>query len=179
MNLILLNFIGPQEIAIIVTIIIFIVLVGLFILALIKYIRRPVNRSSSISKELENQFSKFQNKSFEPEDIREYYPVKEGNKITLIRFDEIVDFSASNNYVFVTDTSGKDYLADSNLTDLETKLPEDFIRVHKSSIINSKLIQNVKKLGNGRFDLIMKCKKERIISTSKNYNERIKTIIEF
>jgi DNA-binding LytR/AlgR family response regulator len=176
---VLLSFIGPQEIVIMVTIIIFIVLVGLFIFALIKYIRRPANRYRSISKELENQFSKFQNKLFEPEDIRDYYPVKEGNKITLIRFDEIVDFSASNNYIFLTDTSGKDYLVESNLADLESKLPKDFIRVHKSTIINSKLITEVKKLGNGRFDLVMKCDKERIVSCSKNYNERIKSIIDF
>ena len=179
MNAILLSFIGPQEIVIILTLIIFIVLIGLFILALIKYIRRPANRSRSISKELENQFSKFQNKSFEPEDIRDYYPVKEGNKITLIRFDEIVDFSASNNYIFLTDTSGKDYLVESNLADLESKLPKDFIRVHKSTIINSKQIAEVKKLGNGRFDLVMKCDKKRVISCSKNYNERIKSIIDF
>ena len=116
---------------------------------------------------------------FKPEDIQDYYPVKEGNKITLIRFDEIVDFSANNNYVFLTDTNGKDYLVDSNLTDLETKLPKDFIRVHKSAIINKKLIHNIKKLPNGRYDLIMKCDKERVISGSKSYNEKIKSIIDF
>jgi len=79
----------------------------------------------------------------------------------------------------LTDVIGKDYVVDSNLSDLEQKLPEDFIRVHKSTIINSKLIQEVKKLTNGRYDLVMKCEKERIISCSKSYNEKIKTIIDF
>jgi DNA-binding LytR/AlgR family response regulator len=97
----------------------------------------------------------------------------------LIRFDEIVDFSADNNYVFLTDVNGKDYVVESNLTELESKLPKDFMRVHKSTIINSKLIGEIKKLANGRYDLIMKCGKTRVISCSKNYNENIKSLIDF
>ncbi len=111
--------------------------------------------------------------------IRDYFLVKEGNKISLIQFDEIVDFSASNNYIFLTDINGKDHLVDSNLADLESKLPKDFIRVHKSTIVNCKLISGVKKLANGRYDLVMKCEKERIIPCSKNYNDKIKSIIDF
>ena len=90
-----------------------------------------------------------------------------------------MDFWAGNNHIFLSDINGKDYLVDSNLTDLETKLPKDFIRVHKSTIVNSKLIAEVKKLANGRYDLVMKCNKERIIQCSKNYNDKIKSIIDF
>jgi DNA-binding LytR/AlgR family response regulator len=173
-------FIGPQEIILIIFMIgIPAIVVGVVIIALIKYRNRSSNISGRISKELENQFSKFQNEPLTPEDIRDYYPVKEGSKISLIRFDEIVDFSANNNYVFLTDITGKDYLAESNLTELESKLPKDFMRVHKSTIVNSKLIGEIKKLGNGRFDLIMKCEKSRTISCSKSYNENIKSIIDF
>ena len=136
-------------------------------------------RTRMFSKELEKQLNKYQDSLFVQKDIRDYYPVKQGNKITLIRFEEIVDFSASNNYIFLTDISGNDYLVDSNLMDLELKLPYYFIRIHKSTIINSKLIHEVKKLGNGRFDLVMKCEKERVISCSKNYNEKIKSIIDY
>ncbi len=183
MNSISISFIGLREILWFFLwfgpMIILMVLVTLVIIALIKYIRRSSNNSGKISKELENQFNKFQNESIKPEDIRDYYPVKEGSKISLIQFDEIVDFSANNNYVFLTDISGKDYLVDSNLTELESKLPKDFIRVHKSTIINSKRIGEIKKLANGRYDLIMKCDKSRIISCSKSYNENIKSIIDF
>ncbi len=144
------------------------ILIGLVIIALIKYIRRSSNNSGRISKELENLFDKFHNEPFSPEDIRDYYPVKEGSKISLIRFDEIVDFTASNNYVFLTDSKGKDYLAESSLAELESKLPKEFIRVHKSTIVNSKRIGEIKKFANGRYDVIMKCEKSRTISCSKS-----------
>lgn len=170
-------FIGPQEIILVLAVVPGILVVFL-IITVVRFLRRK-NRPQRVAKELEKEFNKYQDSMFSEKNIKDYYPVKEGNKITLIRFDEIVDFSASNSYVFVTDANGKDYLVDSNLMDLEVKLPKDFIRVHKSTIINSKLISEVKKLANGRYDLVMKCEKQRIISCSKNYNEKIKTIIDF
>ncbi len=179
MNLIISGFIGPQEIIVVLFIILIPgVLFVWLIIALIRYLNRT-SRQKLVVKELENQYNKYQDTTFTQKDIRDYFPVKEGNKISLIQFDDIVDFTASNNFIFMTDTAGKDYLVDSNLTDLETKLPKDFIRVHKSTIVNSKLISEVKKLANGRYDLVMKCNKERIIQCSKNYNDRIKSIIDF
>jgi DNA-binding LytR/AlgR family response regulator len=175
----LLGFIGAQELIIIV--LIFLLKMSVPILAIVllyKYFNKT-DRQKRVAKEVESQLNKYEDSLFTEKKIKDYYPVKEGNKITLIQFDEIVDFSTSNNYLFLTDVSGKDYLVDSNLIDLETKLPEEFIRVHKSTILNSKLISEVKKLGNGRYDLVMKCEKERIISCSKSYNEKIKTIIDF
>lgn len=171
------GFIGPQEIILVLFVVPLIVIVILIILVT-RYLRRK-NRPQRVTKELEKEFNKYQDSMFTEKNIKDYYPVKEGNKITLIRFEEIVDFSTSNNYLFLTDVNGKDYLVESNLIDLEAKLPKDFIRVHKSTIINSKLISEVKKLANGRYDLVMKCEKPRIISCSKNYNEKIKTIIDF
>jgi DNA-binding LytR/AlgR family response regulator len=173
----LLSFIGPQEIMVVVILFQFILPLLLLFFAIRYFVKN--SRKKWFAKEVENQFNTYQDSTFTEKKIKDYYPVTEGNKITLIQFDEIVDFSTSNNYLFLTDVSGKDYLVDSNLIDLEEKLPEEFIRVHKSTILNSKLISEVKKLGNSRYDLVMKCEKERIISCSKSYNEKIKTIIDF
>ena len=179
MNLIISGFIGPQEIIVLLFMILIPgVLFVWLIIALIRYLNRNSRQKVAV-RELENQYNKYQETTFTQKDIRDYFPVKEGNKITLIQFDEIVDFSANNNYIFLNDIKGKDYLVDSNLADLESKLPKDFIRVHKSTIVNSKLISEVKKLANGRYDLVMKCEKERIIQCSKNYNDKIKSIIDF
>lgn len=181
MNLIISGFISAPEITIVILIIALILIPGVLVLSiilLVRYLNRN-SRQKMVVKALENQYNKYQDATFTQKDIRDYFPVKEGSKITLIQFEDIVDFSASNNFIFLTDTAGKDYLVDSNLTDLETKLPKDFIRVHKSTIVNSKLISEVKKLANGRYDLVMKCEKERIIQCSKSYNDKIKSIIDF
>ena len=181
MHTIIAGFVSPIEIVIIVVVGILLpgILITWLIISVIRYFNRNSSHPKWFAKELEKQFNKYQDSLFVQKDIRDYYPVKEGNKITLIQFSEIVDFSADNNYIFLTDVYGRDYLVDSNLTDLESKLPKDFIRVHKSTIINAKLINEVKKLANGRYDLVMKCEKKRIISCSRNYNEKIKSIIDF
>lgn len=181
MNAIITGFVGPQEIMIILLFLIFILLLPFFIIyRIVKYNRNKRNNDARWSgEEVEKQFRKFREDDFAKKNIREYFPVKEGNKITMIQFSEIVDFSTANNYVFLTDMSGRDYLIDLSLSTLEEKLPDDFIRVHKSTIINSKLISEVKKLDNGRYDLVMKCEKERVIPCSKSYNEKIKSIIDF
>ncbi len=180
MNTLIAGFIGPQEIVIILLMVVCLfVIIPVFILVRVVKYSRNKNNAKWTGGEVEKQFKKYKESSFTKKNIKEYYPVKEGNKITLIQFNEIVDFSTANNYVFLTDLSAKDYLVESNLGDLEKKLPEEFIRVHKSTIINSKLIQEVKKLANGRYDLVMKCAQERVISCSKSYNEKIKSIIAF
>lgn len=182
MNTIIAGFIGPQEIILIV-LFGFVLLILLPVYILFRVFKNTRNKNTTSVKwsgeEVEKQLRKFREDDFAKRNIREYFPVKEGNKISLIQFNEIVDFSTTNNYVFLTDINGKDYLVDSSLTTLEQKLPGDFIRVHKSTIINSKLISEVKKLDNGRYDLVMKCEKERVISCSKSYNEKIKSIIDF
>ncbi len=180
MNTIIAGFISPQEIILIIIFFVFILLPVFIVYRIVKHNRNKRNNNVKWSgEEVEKQFRRFREDDFAKQNIREYFPVKEGNKISLIQFSEIVDFSTTNNYLFLTDVNGKDYLVDSSLSTLEKKLPDDFMRVHKSTIINSKLISEVKKLDNGRYDLVMKCEKERVISCSKSYNEKIKSIIDF
>lgn len=179
MNILLLGFIGPQEIIILLIFMVIPGIVGIVLLILlIRYLIRK-NRTRKNTEQPQVQIKNQQETLVTAEKIKAYYPVKEGNKITLIRFDEIVDLSAGNNFVFLTDSTGKEYLVDSSLADLEQKFPKEFIRIHKSTVVNRNLIHEVKKLGNGRFDLVMKCEKERVVSCSKNYNEKIRDLIEF
>ena len=181
MSTLIAGFLGPQEIIVILILLLFLFIIPFVVI--LGVIKKSKNKSAGqgmsarsilVDKEAEEPES-----AILQTNTRDLFPVKEGSKITLIPFAEIVDFSAANNYVFLTNIEGNDYLVDSNLSDLEKKLPEGFIRVHKSTIINRNLISEIKKLANGRYDLVMKCKKERVISCSKNYNEKIKSLIEF
>ncbi|NJL11965.1 MAG: LytTR family transcriptional regulator, partial [Microscillaceae bacterium] len=49
--------------------------------------------------------------------------VKLGDKIVLIRLDEITFFEADDKYVYLHTQEGKKYLLDDSLTTLEAKLP--------------------------------------------------------
>ena len=104
-------------------------------------------------------------------------PIHEGNRIILFQPDDIVDFSVMNNHVFLTDTQGVEYLADFNLKELEDKLPLKFKRIHRSTIINTELVKEVQKLDNGRFGVVMKCDRQRILNCSKNYKNNISSLI--
>ncbi|WP_319230880.1 LytTR family transcriptional regulator DNA-binding domain-containing protein [Draconibacterium orientale] len=178
MNTLLLGFIGPQEIIIILILLVPGFLGVLLLVFLIRYLIRK-SKAPKNAVQPETQINNQQEPLITAEKIKEYYPVKEGNKITLIRFDEVVDLSAGNNFVFLTDITGKEYVVDNTLAELEQKFPEEFIRIHKSTVVNKNLIHEVKKLENGRFDLVMKCEKERILSCSKSYNEKIRDLIDF
>ncbi|HBG70554.1 MAG: hypothetical protein A2W93_06095 [Bacteroidetes bacterium GWF2_43_63] len=80
---------------------------------------------------------------------------KLGNKIIPVKLDEVVYFEANDKYVNFYNTGGTTYLTDQTLTLLTQKLPEKFIRISKSEIINSDFILEIQKYFRGRFVFIM------------------------
>lgn len=128
-------------------------------------------------KELEKMFNKYQNMEVRVSDLINRIPIKEGHRIILFQLQEIVDFSVLNNHVFLTDKSGSEFLADLNLKELEEKLPDSFKRIHRSTIVNTDLVTEVRKLDNGKFEIMMNCDKQRVLACSKNYNDNIKSLI--
>lgn len=102
------------------------------------------------------------------------FPVKTGDKIILLRFENISHFEAADKYVFVFTTEGQKYLLDQTLTVLEEKLPENFIRVQKSFILNRDKVAEIHKHFNGRFIIVLHDKKATRITTGQTYAEKIK-----
>jgi DNA-binding LytR/AlgR family response regulator len=150
-------------------------LVILFIRLIIR--RASMRKSKWFMHELENLLNKYQNNQIQVNDMFNRIPIHEGNRIILFQPDDIVDFSVVNNHVFLTDIRGNEYLADFNLKELEDKLPLKFKRIHRSTIINTALIKEVRKLDNGRFDIIMNCDRQRILNCSKTYKDTISRLI--
>lgn len=123
--------------------------------------------------------NKYNNKNINIKDLMETFPVKSGDKIILVSMDKIVDFTVTNNYLFLTDFDNNEYLIDCSLKDLESKLPTNFVRVHRNTIINKSYIKEIKKLEDGRYDLIIRMdKKDKTIACSKNYNDNIKDLLK-
>lgn len=101
--------------------------------------------------------------------------VKLGDKILLIKLSDIVNIQAEDKYVFLHTIDGKKHLTDFTLAVLEEKLPEDFIRIHRSDIINTNYIKEIRKGFNGSLIFVMDNKTETKVSSSRSNSEVLRT----
>ena len=100
------------------------------------------------------------------------FPLRQGDRILLFPFNQIAYFEADDKYVFLHTGEGKKFLADQTLTELETRLPSQFMRVQKSYIINRDMVEELHKHFNGRLLLVLKDKvKTRILSDQTYYGK--------
>lgn len=115
---------------------------------------------------------------FKPKKDIHSISVKSGEKILFIPLTEISFFEAEDKYVFLNTTDGKQYLTNYTIASLEEKLPENFIRVSRSSIINSLLIKELQKYFSGKYLVIMRDSKASKIETGSAYGENLKKLME-
>ncbi len=101
-------------------------------------------------------------------------PIKSGDRIILVRFDQISYLEANDKYVFVFTADGQKYLTDQTLTVLEEKLPALFYRIQKSFIINKERIKEMHKHFNGRFLFVLDDKAGTQLTSGRTYYDNIK-----
>jgi len=101
--------------------------------------------------------------------------IKTGDRIILLRFENISHLEAEDKYVFVYTTDGQKYLTDQSLSALSEKLPPQFYRIQKSYIINKDRIREMHRHFNGRFLFIMEDKAGTRLTSGRTYHEEIKT----
>ena len=104
--------------------------------------------------------------------------VKSGEKILFIPLQEISHFEAEDKYVFMNTTDGQQFLTSYTIAVLEEKLPENFVRVSRSSIVNSLIIKELQKSFNGKFVILMKDRKLSKIETGSTYGDNLKKLME-
>ena len=105
-------------------------------------------------------------------------PVKIGDKIFLVKLQDIIYFEAKDNYVFIHDREGKEQLIDFTLTELEAKLPKPFSRVHRAYIINEEKIKVIKKYFDGKYVIVMEDKSNSEIISGSSYTQEVRKIFE-
>lgn len=96
-------------------------------------------------------------------------PVKVGQKILLIKLNDIAYCQSSDGYVSLYTNAGKEYISDFCLHDLEEKLPDYFIRVQKSYIVNKNHIKEIQRYFNNRLILILDDKDNTRVTTGTSY----------
>jgi len=97
--------------------------------------------------------------------------VKIGDKILLIKLESIVFIEVEDKYVFLHTTDGKKHLTDFTIGSLEDKLPEQFVRIHRSNIINSEHIKEIRKSFNGAFVFVMNNAANSRLTSSRSNGE--------
>ncbi|GAB3984813.1 LytTR family transcriptional regulator DNA-binding domain-containing protein [Spirosoma terrae] len=104
--------------------------------------------------------------------------VKTGEKILLIPLTDIAYFEAEDKYVFLSTTDGQKYLTTYTLTTLNEKLPDTFVRVSRSIMVNRHKISEVHKHFDGKFLLAMNDKKSTKLTTGSTYGEAIRQLLD-
>lgn len=106
------------------------------------------------------------------------FPVKVGDKILLIDYQNIHYFQAEDKHVRVFVNNGKTYLGDWSLGKLAEELPNDFARVHRSYIIHKGSIGSIQKYFKGKFVLTLNDAKKTTITTGSTYSEVVGALLK-
>lgn len=100
--------------------------------------------------------------------------VKIGDKILLIPLHQIVAIEAEEKYVFLHTEDGNKHLTDFTLTRLEEKLPDVFCRIHRSIIINTDKIKEIRKSFNGALVFVMSTLTQSKFTSSRSNSEALR-----
>ena len=96
------------------------------------------------------------------------------NKLINIPTDQIIQIKAEGNYARLTTVDGS-YLSSFGITKLEEKLnPQQFIRVHRSTIINITCVKEVYTYPSS-YEVVMK--NEDVVKVSRSYLNNIRKLI--
>lgn len=105
-------------------------------------------------------------------------PVRVGDRMLFVKIEEIVYFSAEEKYVTIHTKERKSYLSDLTLKNLEDKLDEKFLRVHRSLLVNVNRIKEIDKHFGSRYILKMDDNVQTKLVTGRNYCEKVRMLME-
>lgn len=101
-------------------------------------------------------------------------PIKDGGHTYLLAHDDIDWIDAAGDYMCVH-AEGKVHILRSTMKDLEKKLSEDFVRIHRSTIVNMRKIRAVDTLPKG--ECLLHLDKEVTVRVSRNYRAAIQHLL--
>ncbi|WNH14057.1 LytR/AlgR family response regulator transcription factor [Thalassobellus suaedae] len=102
--------------------------------------------------------------------------VKKGDKVIFVKIEDISYFESTEKYVTIYTNKGSELIKQS-LTQLEEKLPNNFLRVHRGYLINTDYVKEFQKYFNNRYVINLLNHKKTVITSGRSYKDIIKTYI--
>lgn len=97
-----------------------------------------------------------------------------GSKIQFLKISSIKLIQSDGDYTYITTNDGTKGLITKTMKEWEERLPEnDFLRVHRNSIINTNFIDKVEKWFNYSFRVTLKDMEEPVV-ISRRYAKKLK-----
>ncbi len=104
--------------------------------------------------------------------------VKKNDKIIFIKLDEVSYFEADSNYTSIHSAMGT-FLSTETIASLESKLPDNFLRIHRGIILNKDYIKEVQKYFNSKYIITLNDTKNSNLTSGRSYSESIKMNLGF
>jgi len=100
------------------------------------------------------------------------FVVKNGRKSTILKVNNIKWISSDGPYLLLYTINDKKHIVSGSLKNIITTLPQNFKRIHRSTIVNINEVKAVKSRLNGDYDVTMN--DENILRLSRNYTRPLK-----
>jgi two-component system LytT family response regulator len=103
-------------------------------------------------------------------------PCRIGDRTVLVKIGEVHYFQADNKYTSVR-TAAREYLIDTPLIELERRLsPDDFIRIHRSTIVNVAWIAEIRRWFDGKLKVVLNDATSTELLASRMYADRLRSL---
>jgi two-component system LytT family response regulator len=98
-----------------------------------------------------------------------------GDRIWFLDLHRVTHFYAEDKLTYAA-SEGKAYCVDHSITDLEKKLdPKDFVRIHRSTVVNLAWIKEVSSLPGGSLNVRLKDAKNTDLTVARDRAREFKT----
>jgi two-component system LytT family response regulator len=105
----------------------------------------------------------------------EWLFVRERGRVTPVNVQHVSRFEGSDDYVTIH-TAERQLLATLKLTDLERMLPSNFVRVHRSHIVNLAMVESFVTEEGGRYTVVLRDRTRVGVSRDRARWLRLRTI---
>ncbi len=133
-----------------------------------------LNRNAAAGPALQiNELLQLVNQKIEPKKLQSI-PYKIGDRVILIKIDNITYFSASEKYVEFYTNKNEKYLTELSLKKLLERLPDNFVQVHRSTIVNINFVKEFRKYFRGKYILVLDDANTTKLESGRSYSDSIK-----